>query len=290
MLEVRERKAWTIPGVVGFLAVLAGWVAGTWWFVVGADAGAPLTAAAGILVFLLACAAAGGLHTVQPNEARVVVLLGRYLGTSRDSGWWFTVPLTVKRRVSLRVRNFNSERLKVNDANGSPIEIAAVVVFRVVDPARAVFDVEDYEKFVAIQSETALRHLASRYPYDSFAEDERSLRGSPEEVASDLRRELQERLAVAGVEVLEARLSHLAYAPEIAHAMLQRQQASAIVAARQKIVEGAVGMVQMALQELQRQGVVELDEERKAVMVNNLMVAIVGERAVQPVINAGSLY
>ncbi len=188
------------------------------------------------------------------------------------------------------MHNFQGERLKVNDAAGSPIEIGAVVVYRVVDEAKALFDVENYAQFVAIQSETALRHLASRFPYDSFEENHVSLRGNIDQIAAQLRTEVQDRLAVAGVEVLEARLSHLAYAPEIASAMLQRQQADAIIAARQKIVEGAVGMVQMALTKLKDEEIVDLDSERRAAMVNNLMVTIVGERSVQPIVNTGSLY
>lgn len=287
---VTERPVWRIPGVAGALVVLLVVAGGVGMLVRGGSTGAVAPFVTALLLFIIGGVLVSGFHTVQPNEAAVIILLGRYLGTNRDNGWWLTVPLTVKRKVSLRVRNFNSDTLKVNDANGSPIEIAAVVVFRVVDAARAVFDVDNYEQFVDIQSETALRHLANLYPYDSFDDDERSLRGNPEELSQELSRELQERLSVAGVAVLEARLSHLAYAPEIAHAMLQRQQAAAILAARQKIVEGAVGMVQMAVAGLQEQGIVELDEERKAVMINNLMVAIVGERAVQPVINAGSLY
>lgn len=287
---IMERPVWRISGLIGLVAVLAGLIASAVMFFVGVEDEAWGLVVASVVLFLVSILLSTGIHTLQPNEAAVVILFGRYLGTNRDNGWWLTVPLTSRRKISLRVRNFNSDTLKVNDANGSPIEIAAVVVFRVVDAARAVFDVDNYEQFVDIQSETALRHLANMYPYDSFGEDERSLRGNPEELSRELSQELQERLAVAGVEVLEARLSHLAYAPEIANAMLQRQQAAAIVSARQQIVEGAVGMVQMAIEQLQEQGVVELDEERKAVMINNLMVAIVGDRAVQPVVNAGSLY
>lgn len=290
MGEVKERDVWRIPGIAGLLLILLATVAMVAGIYQGGSTGSVFPFLGAVLALLFIVTVASGMHTVQPNEAAVIVFLGRYLGTNRNNGWWLTVPFTTKRKVSLRVRNFNSEKLKVNDANGSPIEIAAVVVFRVVDAARAVFDVDNYEQFVDIQSETALRHLANLYPYDSFSDDERSLRGNPDELSRELSEELQERLAVAGVEVLEARLSHLAYAPEIAHAMLQRQQAAAIVAARQQIVEGAVGMVQMAIEELQRQGVVELDEERKAVMINNLMVAIVGERAVQPVVNTGTIY
>lgn len=285
-----DREAWKINGIVGLLLGLAALGGGFWLVVQGGNTEHWLVFAFGWVLFVAGSVVLTGLLAVQPNEARVIILFGHYAGTIRRSGFWWTAPLSVKRRVSLRVRNFNSEKLKVNDAAGSPIEIAAVVVFRVVDAARAVFDVDNYEQYVAIQSETALRHLASRYPYDAYTEGERSLRGNPDEVAEDLRVELQERLAAAGVEVLEARLSHLAYAPEIASAMLQRQQAAAIVAARQTLVEGAAGMVQMALEKLQREGVVELDEERKAAMVSNLMVSIVGERGIQPVVNVGSLY
>lgn len=244
----------------------------------------------GILLLIVSILLFSGITVVQPNQAKVLTFFGRYMGSIRDSGIWMTIPLSARKKVSLRVRNFNSKTLKVNDVEGNPVEIAAVVVFKVVDSARAVFDVDDYEEFVEIQSETALRHVATKYPYDTFEEEGYSLRGNSEEVAGELGRELQARLSVAGVEVMEARLTHLAYATEIASAMLQRQQASAIVAARQKIVEGAVGMAQMAIAQLQQEGIVELDEERKVAMINNLMVAIVSDRAAQPVINTGSLY
>jgi regulator of protease activity HflC (stomatin/prohibitin superfamily) len=220
----------------------------------------------------------------------VLTFFGKYVGSLREAGFWYSIPFTVGRKVSLRVRNFNSEKLKVNDVEGNPIEIAAVLVIKVVDSAKAVFDVEDYEKFVEIQSETALRHVATKYPYDDFSGDGNSLRGNTEEVAAELAAELQARLAIAGVEVIEARLTHLAYATEIASAMLQRQQATAIIAARQKIVEGAVGMAQMAIEQLLQDGIVELDPERKAAIINNLLVAIVSDRAAQPVLNASSLY
>ncbi|SHK82463.1 SPFH domain-containing protein [Desulforamulus aeronauticus] len=233
---------------------------------------------------------ASGMLIVQPNQAKAVTFFGRYLGSIREAGIWFTVPFSTNKKVSLRVRNFNSAKLKVNDVEGNPIEIAAVVVFKVVDSAKALFEVDNYEQFVEIQSETALRHVATKYPYDNFEDIGYSLRGNTEEIAAELARELQSRLTVAGVEVIEARLTHLAYATEIASAMLQRQQASAIIAARQKIVEGAVGMAQMAIEKLRQDGTVELDEERKVTMINNLMVAIVSEKAAQPVINAGSLY
>jgi regulator of protease activity HflC (stomatin/prohibitin superfamily) len=232
----------------------------------------------------------GGFFIVQPNEARVLVLFGKYAGSVRDSGFFFANPFMTKKHVSLRIHNFNSERIKVNDLHGNPIEIGAVVVYRVVDSARALFDVENYEQFVAIQSETAIRALASEYPYDSHEDDKASLRGNPIEIAEALTKQVQTRLQVAGVEIIEARISHLAYAQEIAQTMLRRQQAQAIIAARKKIVEGAVGMVQDALRMLSEQHIVTLDEDKKATMVNNLMVALVSDHEVQPVINTGTLY
>lgn len=244
----------------------------------------------GVALILAIVIMASGIIVVQPNQAFAVTFFGRYMGSVRDSGFWLTVPLSARKSVSLKVRNFNSKTLKVNDVEGNPVEIAAVIVFRVVDSFKALFDVDDYEEFVEIQSETALRHVATRYPYDTFQDEGYSLRGNAEEVADELAKELQARLAVAGVEVIEARLTHLAYATEIASAMLQRQQATAIISARQKIVEGAVGMAQMAIELLQKENVVELDEERKVAMINNLMVAIVSDRSAQPVINTGSLY
>jgi regulator of protease activity HflC (stomatin/prohibitin superfamily) len=277
-----ERKVWVMNGFVGLLLLL-GLLAGGAYLIVFTQN------LFGLLLIVLAVIGLSGVFIVQPNQSAVLTFFGHYLGSVRESGLWLGVPFTARRKVSLKVRNFNSKRLKVNDVQGSPIEIAAVVVFKVVDSAKAMFDVDSYEQFVEIQSETALRYVASRYPYDNFDGEGYSLRGNTEEIASELAQELQTRLAVAGVEVLEARLTHLAYATEIANAMLQRQQAEAIVSARQRIVEGAVGMVQMAIQELQREGF-ELDEERKAAMVNNLMVAIVSERSAQPVINSGSLY
>ncbi len=281
---MNEIRAWRINGFLAvfiFIALMAAAVAAFIAF-------KPVT---GVLFVLVASILASGIIVVQPNQALALTFFGRYLGSVRDSGMWLTVPLCIRKKVSLRVRNFNSAKLKVNDVEGNPVEIAAVVVFKVVDSAKALFDVDDYEEFVEIQSETALRHVATRYPYDSFEDDGGySLRGNAEEVAAELGTELQVRLSVAGVEVIEARLTHLAYATEIAHAMLQRQQASAIVSARKKIVEGAVGMAQMAIEQLLRDDIVELDEERKVAMINNLLVAIVSERAAQPVINTGSLY
>jgi regulator of protease activity HflC (stomatin/prohibitin superfamily) len=243
-----------------------------------------------IPLFIVTLISLMGFFIVQPNEARVLVFFGKYIGSVRDAGFWYANPFAIKRHVSLRIRNFNSERIKVNDLHGNPIEIAAVVVWSVVDSARALFDVEHYENFVAIQSETAIRALASEYPYDAPDEDVPSLRGRPQEIAERMKHQVQTRLEIAGVEVNEARISHLAYAPEIAQAMLRRQQAQAVIAARKKIVEGAVGMVDQALHTLSEQNIVQLDEEKKATMVNNLLVALVSEAQVTPVINTGTLY
>jgi regulator of protease activity HflC (stomatin/prohibitin superfamily) len=246
-----------------------------------------------ILVLISAIIVAKGFLVLQPNESGVLVLFGKYVGTVKTNGFWWVNPFNTQRKVSLRYHNLNSEKLKVNDKAGNPIEIAAVVVWKVEDTFAACFQVENYGEYVNIQSESALRHLASAYPYDSWEEGDEhavSLRGNIDEVSDALERELQERLHKAGVKVVEARLSHLAYAPEIAGAMLQRQQASAIIAARQKIVDGAVGMVQMALTRLSAEKVVELDEEKKATMVSNLLVVLCGEKEAHPVINAGSLY
>lgn len=246
---------------------------------------------AGITLFVLTSVLGfPGLYTVEPNESRVLTFLGSYTGTVRDAGFWYSNPFAIKQKVSLRVRNFNSDKIKVNDHSGNPIEIAAVVAWKVFSPASAVFDVDNYTEFTHLQSETSMRTLSSKYPYDNGDEPGLSLRAHPEEVSESLKNELATRLTVAGVEVIDARLSHLAYAPEIAQAMLRRQQAQAIISARKQIVEGAVGMVQMALHQLSVQNIVELDDERKAQMVNNLMVALVSESEAQPVINAGTLY
>ena len=242
-----------------------------------------------IPLFILTLIMFSGFFVVQPNEARVLVLFGKYIGSVRDAGFWFANPFALKRHVSLRIRNFNSEKIKVNDLHGNPIEIAAVVVWQVVDSARALFDVDHYENFVAIQSETAIRALASEYPYDA-EEDVPSLRGKPQEISERMKHQVQTRLEIAGVEVNEARISHLAYAPEIAQAMLRRQQAEAVIAARKKIVEGAVGMVDHALRQLSEKNIVELDQEKKATMVNNLLVALVSETQAVPIINTGTLY
>lgn len=280
---MKEMNAWRLNGFLGVLIIIV--------FLLGCGiAFINESIVMAIILLVISAVLGSGIAVIQPNQSVVVVFFGRYLGSIRESGLFLTVPLALRRIVSLRVRNFNSKRLKVNDIEGNPIEIAAVIVFKVVDSAKAVFDVDNYEEFVEIQSETAIRSIATRYPYDTFGENVLTLRGNAEEVSNELQIELQERLDVAGVEVIEARLTHLAYSTEIAQAMLQRQQAEAIIAARKKIVEGAVGMAQDAIQQLQSDHVIELDEERKVNMVNNLMVAIVSEKGTQPVINAGSLY
>ncbi|MEH7177740.1 SPFH domain-containing protein [Neobacillus vireti] len=244
-----------------------------------------------IVFLLLTVIVVTGFTIIQPNQAKVFTLFGSYLGVIKQEGFWLTVPLTARTNVSLRVINFNSDKLKVNDLEGNPIEIAAVVVYKVFDSAKAVFDVEDYKEFVHTQSETGLRHIASQYPYDNFNNDyEISLRQHSDEVADELTKDLQQRLQLAGVEIIEARIMHLAYSSEIAHAMLQRQQAKAVLAARKVIVEGAVSMVKSAIDQLRTEGIVELDEEKKAQMVNNLMVALVSEKGSQPIINTGSIY
>ena len=286
----RERIARTLPGslmlFVLVIMIAASLVLTIW----NLKADHPV-AGVGFLV-VLAAVSIGlcGLFIVNPNEAKVVQLFGNYVGTVRDPGFHWINPFTTRRPVSMRIRNFESTKLKVNDHTGNPIEIAAVVVWRVVDSAEALFEVDDYKNFVQVQTEAALRNLSSSHPYDAHIEGEISLRSHTSEIAEQLKGEIQERLSKAGVEVIEARISHLAYAQEIASAMLQRQQASAIIAARTRIVEGAVGMVEMALHELSKKGVVHLDEERKAAMVSNLLVVLCGERNTQPIINAGTLH
>nr|WP_232849800.1 SPFH domain-containing protein [Bowmanella yangjiangensis] len=249
-----------------------------------------VTSIISLVLLGLNTAALAGFMMVQPNQAKVMTLFGAYVGTVKKNGLRWTIPLFNRRTVSLRIRNFESGKIKVNDNQGNPIEIATIVVWSVSDSAEAVFEVDDYESFVNIQSESALRNMASSYPYDPQEEDAIALRSHPQTISDSLKKEIQDRLDKAGVTVHEARISHLAYAPEIASAMLQRQQASAIVAARTRIVEGAVGMVEMALDKLREKDVVELDEERKAVMVSNLLVVLCGDKHTQPVINAGSLY
>ena len=286
-----ERRVARISGFVGVgvlvvLSVVAGLLL---WRVVDQPEQAPAIAV-GLVVFTsLVAVLASGFTVVNPNEARVVQFAGRYIGSIREAGFYLTWPLTLRRKVTLRVRNFETARLKVSDADGNPVEIAAVVVWRVVDSAKAVFAVDDYLEYVSVQAEAAVRHLATSYPYEAHDSGRPSLRDSSV-VSDELTAELRERVELAGVEILESRITHLAYAAEIAQAMLARQQASAIVAARFKIVEGAVGMVSNALELLREQDVVELDEERKAQMVSNLLVVLCGDRAAQPVVNTGSLY
>jgi len=288
---IREQRATTLPGVLMLVVFLALEIFSIWLFVDRILAKEWWMAGTAVLVFVVAFVGLFGLTPVSPNESRVLQVLGSYAGTIHQAGFWWVNPFAFpRRRVSLRIRNFESSKLKVNDHDGNPVEIAAIVVWRVVETAEAVFQVDDYANFVKVQTEAAVRNLATTYPYDAHAEGQVSLRTSSQEITDRLRTEIQERLAKAGIEVIEARLSHLAYAPEIAQAMLRRQQASAVVAARTRIVEGAVGMVEMALDELSKRSVVELDEERKAAMVSNLLVVLCSEQNTQPVVNTGTLY
>jgi regulator of protease activity HflC (stomatin/prohibitin superfamily) len=287
---IRERERQTTSGLLMlgvFLIVIAVAVAG---IVRAARADDAFTAVLCVLIVIASLLGLAGLFTVAPNQGQVLQLFGAYRGTAKQEGLRWANPFYTKKRISLRVRNFESAHLKVNDTDGNPIEIASIVVWRVVDTAEAVFEVDDYEHYVRVQTESAVRNLATHYPYDAHIEGHISLRGSTDEVARKLKAEIQDRLAKAGVEVIEARISHLAYAQEIAAAMLRRQQAGAIIAARQKIVEGAVGMVEMALEMLSRSDKVHLDEERKAAMVSNLLVVLCADREAQPVVNTGTLY
>ncbi|MFD4133839.1 SPFH domain-containing protein [Streptomyces goshikiensis] len=292
--EVREFAARSVGGGLALLLGLLGVIAGAGLIAFGAAATAAGAKVAlvlgGILLVLAAIVAMSGLNTVAPGEARVVQLFGRYRGTIRADGLRWVNPLTSREKISTRVRNHETAVLKVNDAYGNPIELAAVVVWRVEDTARAVFEVEDFTEFVETQTEAAVRHIAIEYPYDAHDEGGLSLRGNAEEITEKLAVELHARVEAAGVHIIESRFTHLAYAPEIASAMLQRQQAGAVVAARKQIVEGAVGMVELALTRLAEEGIVDLDPERKAAMVSNLMVVLCGDRAAQPVVNTGTLY
>jgi len=292
-METRELDRSAVNGwLVAFVLIVAGIGLGCWWANLPWDRPIPWLIAVVGLLSLVWLFAWFGFFTLQPNVAAVLILFGRYTGTVKQSGFHWANPLQMimKKNVSLRAHNLNGATIKVNDHRGNPIEIAAVVVWRVTNTAQAVFDVEDYSGYVMVQSESALRHMASAYAYDTTEEGEKSLRGSMDEVSLALQRELQERVAKAGVTIDEARLSHLAYAPEIAGVMLQRQQAEAIIAARTRIVDGAVGMVEMALEKLEQHKTIKLDEERRAAMVSNLLVVLCGERAVHPVVNAGTLY
>jgi SPFH domain / Band 7 family len=286
---IRERERHGVPGLPVLLVLLLALPATVLLFAWGAATENPAGFSA-LLIFPLVLILLRGLFIVGPNQARVLQLFGDYVGTAKVTGLRWTNPFFTRKRISLRVRNFESSRSKVNDADGNPIEIAAVLVWRVVETAEAVFEVDDYENYVKVQTEAALRNAATSYPYDSYEEGVVSLRGSTATVADHLKGEVQRRLEKAGVDVIEARISHLAYAPEIAAAMLQRQQAGAIIAARQLIVQGAVGMVEMALEMLSHKGIVQLDEERKAAMVSNLLVVLCGERAAQPIVNTGTIH
>jgi len=292
-MATHERKIATVPGFVAVagLLVVEAVAAVLLWTAIAAEPG---PSAGGVVAAALLAAAGlvcvNGFVIVQPNQAKVAIFLGSYAGTVRTPGFHWINPLTIRRHVSLRIRNLDTDVLKVNDANGNPIEISAVITWQVQDAAQAVFDVERYEDFVDIQAETAVRHVASVFPYDAYEERQASLSGAADRVIATLHDDLQERLDVAGVTVLDTRLRRLAYAPEIAADMLRRQQANAVVAARRRIVEGAVGMVDHALSSLSERDIVDLDEERKAAMVSNLMVVLVSDRGAQPVVNSGSLY
>ena len=290
MSEIRENEVKSVSGIpfllflLGVLAVIA------LTFIGVIDVAKPLRIAAPVIGIPLVLLGFSGLYKVEPNQSAVLSLFGKYIGTVRTPGLRFNNPFFTKKKISLRVRNFESGKLKVNELDGSPIEIAAIVVWEVNDSAEAVFNVDDYESFVQIQSEAAIRAMATSYPYDQHGPDEISLRSHPAEISERLRSEIQDRLAKAGIHVIESRISHLAYSPEIAGAMLQRQQAGAIIAARKKIVEGAVGMVEDALTSLKAKDIIELDDERKATMVSNLLVVLCSDKATQPVVNTGSLY
>ncbi|QQS00972.1 MAG: SPFH domain-containing protein [Austwickia sp.] len=295
-VDVRERTAWTIDGFVALLVVLLLFAGvGYLLYLIIRDgvAGGPVSPGqvfGVVLLVLLAILVLSALAIVQPGETKVVQFFGRYVGTARRTGLLMTMPLTIKRTVSVRVNNFETSALKVNDYDGNPVEIAAIIVWQVADTAKAVFAVQDYANFIRVQSEAALRHVATSHPYDDPDGSGTSLRGSSDVVSAQLAHEVAQRVTVAGLEIVEVRISHLAYAPEIAGAMLQRQQAGAIIAARSRIVEGAVGMVELALARLEEGAVVELDDERKAAMVSNLLVVLCGDQKTTPIVNTGSLY
>nr|WP_260697308.1 SPFH domain-containing protein [Enterococcus mundtii] len=285
---MKEKKAFTINGYIGLFIILLVFIAGILLFFIGVARFLVGFSIVGIFLWLLVFLAISGLTVVSPNQAKAIVFFGQYIGTIRESGFFLTIPFAQKINLSLKVRNFNSSLLKVNDLDGNPIEISAVVVFKVVDTAKALFDVANYHQFVEIQSETAIRHIASQYPYDTFNEDDLTLRGNTTAISDELAKELQERLSVAGVEVLETRLNHLAYATEIASAMLQRQQAKAILSARQTIFEGAVTMTQMALEQIEAGQDITFTDDRKVQLINNLLVSIITDKGTQPVINTGN--
>ena len=287
---IRESAARSQPGMFMLLLLPALLILSVWLLIHGAHGASLFQVLGAALAIVVLAISLGGFFVVEPNQSAVLMLFGNYRGSERRPGLWWTNPFMTKKRVTMRVRNFESSKLKVNDHDGNPIEIGAVVVWRVVDSAEAIFQVDNYDNFVHVQSEAALRNLATGHPYDAHNDGQLSLRGNTLEVAEQLKVEIQERLQTAGVQVMEARISHLAYAPEIAHAMLQRQQAGAIIAARQRIVEGAVGMVEMALDMLSRRDIVTLDNERKAAMVSNLLVVLCGDKSTQPIVNTGTIY
>jgi regulator of protease activity HflC (stomatin/prohibitin superfamily) len=290
----REFERGTLSGWLPLLLGILALAYAIYLIIAGAMAvkmtGAATLLISGVVLFVGDMIFLSGLFMVNPNEGRVLQLFGKYMGTAKRDGLRWANPFYTKRKLSLRVRNFETAHMKVNDTDGNPVEIAAIVVWKVVDTAEATFHVDNYERFVEVQSEAAVRNMATSYPYDAHEENVVSLRGNTAQISEHLKKEIQDRLAEAGVNVIEARISHLAYAPEIAEVMLRRQQAGAIVAARQKIVEGAVGMVEMALKRLATNGVVQLDEERKAQMVSNMLVVLCGDRGAQPVVNAGTIY
>ncbi|MGO2893028.1 SPFH domain-containing protein [Enterococcus devriesei] len=286
---MKEKQAFHINGYIGLVGLLALLLAGTGLILSGSHTWNTAFFVLGIILWVIALLFLSSLTIVAPNKAMAVLFFGKYLGTIKSNGLFITTPLTRKIPISLKVRNFNSSLLKVNDSDGNPIEISAVIVYRVVDTAKAMFDVDYYLDFVEIQSETAIRHIATQYPYDTFNDDDLTLRGNTTEVSEELAKELQERLAMAGVEVIETRLNHLAYATEIANAMLQRQQAKAILSARQTIVEGAVTMTQMALEQIENGQEIHFTDDRKVQLINNLLVSIITDKGTQPVINTGDL-
>jgi len=287
---MKENQMQSHNGISLLLFFLAIGLVAAYGVFTGAREGSALLALGSVAVLVVVLFLLLGLYMVEPNQASVLSLFGKYVGTVKEQGLRWNNPFYAKKKISLRTRNFESSKLKVNDLDGSPIEIASVVVWNVVDSAEAVYNVDDYESFVHIQSESALRAMATSYPYDQHEDGVISLRSHAKEISKHLTEEIQERLTQAGVRVMDARISHLAYAPEIAQAMLQRQQASAIIAARTRIVEGAVSMVEMALGELSKRNVVDLDPERRAAMVSNLLVVLCGERGTQPIVNTGSIY
>lgn len=288
--NMEEKKTFHVNGYIALVVLVVILVIGGYYFYIGVTDESFGMITIGLILWAISALFLSSLTIISPNQAKAILFFGQYLGTIKDNGLFVTTPLTKKINVSLKVRNFNSSLLKVNDSDGNPVEISAVVVFKVVDTAKALFDVDRYQDFVEIQSETAIRHIATQYPYDTFNEDDLTLRGNTNEVSEEMAKELQERLAVAGVEVIETRLNHLAYATEIASAMLQRQQAKAILSARQIIVEGAVSMTQMALEQIEDGQKINFTDDRKVQLINNLLVSIITDKGTQPVINTGDVH